>query len=68
MDVKEFLVEGAIRLKDGWKKFRIKKRGLREEDVRELAYSELGGRYKVKRGLVRIERVQVVEAGDLERG
>lgn len=68
MDVKEFLVEGAIRLKDGWKKFRVKKRGLREEDVRELVYSELGGRYKVKRGLVRIERVQVVEAGDLERG
>ncbi|MCX8204583.1 MAG: 50S ribosomal protein L18Ae [Candidatus Nezhaarchaeota archaeon] len=61
MDVKEFLVEGAVRLKDGWRKFRIRKRGVREEDVKELVYSELGGRFKVKRRLVRIEGVQVVE-------
>jgi large subunit ribosomal protein LX len=65
MDVKEFLVEGALRLKDGWRKFKVRRRGLREEDVKELVYSELGGRFKVKRALVRIERVQALEGNML---
>jgi len=65
VEVKEFLVEGALRLKDGWRKFRVRKRGIREEDVKELVYSELGGRFKVKRALVRVERVQALEGSQL---
>lgn len=67
MEVKEFVVEGAVQLKDGWRKFRIRKRGVKEEDVRELVLSELGSRFKVKRALVRIEAVRMAEAEGVVR-
>ncbi len=68
MEVKEFLVEGAVRLKDGWRRFRVRKRGVKAEDVKELVYSEMGGRFKVKRSLVKVEKVEVVEGEGVGEG
>ncbi|MEM4699958.1 MAG: 50S ribosomal protein L18Ae [Candidatus Nezhaarchaeales archaeon] len=68
MRVREFVVEGAVRLRDGWRKFRVRKRGVKEEDVRELVLSELGSRFKVKRALVRIEAIRAEAEGVVQRG
>jgi len=68
VEVKEFLVEGAVRLKDGWRRFRVRKRGVKAEDVEELVYSEMGGRFKVKRSLVKVEKVEVVEGEGIGEG
>jgi len=60
MQVKTFLVEGRMRLGDEWRKFSIKLRGVKVEDVKEKVYSDLGGRHKLKRGNIKIERVEEV--------
>lgn len=61
MEVKEFLVEGRVRLKGEWRKFKLRRRGVKAEDVKEAVFSEVGGRFKVKRYLVEIEKVEVLE-------
>jgi len=71
VEVKEFLVEGKVRLKDEWRRFRLRRRGVKVEDVKEALYSEMGGRFKVKRDLVKIERVEILEGeaiGEEARG
>jgi len=65
VEVKEFLVEGEVRLKDGWKKFKVKRRGIKEEDVKEKVYSDMGGRFKVKRSAVKIYKVQALEGEEV---
>jgi len=61
VEVKTYLVEGKMRLSDEWRKFRVYVRGVKEEDVKEKVYSDLGGRHKLKRGNIKIERIEEVK-------
>lgn len=61
LKVKTFKVEGEFRLKDYWRKFKVERRGVREEDVKEQLYSEFGGRYKLKRTDIKIHSLKALE-------
>ncbi len=68
--VKTFLIEGKMLLSHDknprWQKFRVYRRGVKEEDVVERVLSELGSRHKLKRHHIKIEGVREVNEEEIE--
>ena len=61
MDVKTYLVSGFFMKGSTRQKFSTQARGLKKEDVIETVLSEIGGRFKVKRPKVNIEKVEEIK-------
>ena len=58
LEVKTFVVSGFFTKKSARQRFSTEARGLKKEDVIEGVLSEIGGRFKVKRSRVTIEKVE----------
>ncbi|RLF24308.1 MAG: 50S ribosomal protein LX [Thermoprotei archaeon] len=64
-EVRNFRVEGRMRIGDSWQKFAIEIRAIKPEHAIEKVYSELGSRHKLKRHHIKIERVVEVSPEEL---
>ena len=58
MSVKTFQVSGFFQKNRARQRFSTTVRGIKKEDVIEKVLSEVGGRFKVKRPMVKIERLE----------
>ena len=69
-EVKLFLIEGYMLIDHDknprWQKFSIVKRGLKPEHVKELVYSELGSRHKLKRYHIKITNIREISPEEVE--
>ncbi|AAL80500.1 50S ribosomal protein L18a [Pyrococcus furiosus DSM 3638] len=66
MKVKVFRVHGYFE-KNGRKfKFTKEYRGIKEEDVKELVYSDIGSKHKVKRNKIFIKEIKEIRPEEAE--
>jgi len=66
MEVKVFRVRGVFERNGKKEKFTREYRGLKEEDIKELVYSELGSKHRVKRNKVIIESIEEIKPEEAE--
>jgi large subunit ribosomal protein LX len=60
MEVKDYQVSGSF-FKNNRQKFSNQVRATKKEDAIEKVVSEIGGRFKVKRSSIKIEKVEEVK-------
>ena len=63
--VKVFRIEGVMKLKYGWQKFSLERRGISKEDVIERVFSELGSRHKLSRRHIKITLIREVREEEI---
>lgn len=63
--VRVFKIEGIMRLKHGWQKFSIEKRGIRKDEVVERVLSELGSRHKLPRFHIKITAIREIKEDEI---
>lgn len=56
-----FEVQGRFKIQDGWQKFRKIVDAGNERQAMERVYSLLGSNHKVKRNLIKIDGIKVVQ-------
>jgi large subunit ribosomal protein LX len=61
MEVKDYLVSGSFSKKNA-QRFSNQVRAVKKEDAIEKVISEIGGRFKVKRARIKIDKVEEVKA------
>jgi ribosomal protein L20A (L18A) len=62
MEVKHYLVSGFFSKKKAHQKFSNQVGAVKKEDAIEKVVSEIGGRFKVKRAMIKVEKVEEVKA------
>jgi large subunit ribosomal protein LX len=58
MEVKQYVISGSFSKKNTHQRFSDTVRAIRKEDAIEKVVSEIGGRFKVKRAKIKIEKVE----------
>jgi len=66
MQVKVFRIKGVFERNGKKENFSKEYRGLREEDVIEILYSEIGSKHRVKRNKIWIESVEEIKPEEAE--
>jgi ribosomal protein L20A (L18A) len=61
MSVKTYQVSGFYLKKKAHQRFSTQVRGIKKEDVIEEVLSEVGGRFKVKRPMIKIEKLEEIK-------
>jgi ribosomal protein L20A (L18A) len=61
MSVKTYEVSGFYQKNKAHQRFSTTVRGIKKEDVIEKVLSEVGGRFKVKRPMIKIEKLEEVK-------
>jgi len=61
MEVKQYLISGSFSKKNTHQVFSNQVRAVKKEDAVEKVVSEIGGRFKVKRAMIKIEKVEEIE-------
>ena len=54
----KFIVTGTFKMKDVWQKFTKEVEAENEKEALEYVYSKLGSDHKVKRHLIKVEKVE----------
>ncbi len=62
MSVKTYQVSGFYRKNTTHQRFSTMVRGTKKEDVIEKVLSEVGGRFKVRRTMIKIEKLEEIKA------
>lgn len=63
--MKAYRVSGKFMMGDAWQSFTKEVVGESEDEVREVMYSRLGSKHRVKRAKIRISEVAEIEPGEL---
>jgi len=58
MEVKQYTISGSFSKKNAHQRFSNQVRATKKEDAIEKVVSEIGGRFKVKRALIKIDKVE----------
>jgi len=66
--MKAYRVSGKFMMGDTWQAFTKEVVGESEDEVREVMYSRLGSKHRVKRAKIRISEVTEIEPGELTVG
>ncbi|WP_048151518.1 50S ribosomal protein L18Ae [Palaeococcus ferrophilus] len=66
MQVKVFRIKGVFERNGKKENFTKEYRGIKEEDVIELLYSEIGSKHRVKRNKIWIESVEEIAPEEAE--
>jgi ribosomal protein L20A (L18A) len=61
MSVKTYEVSGFYQKNKTHQRFSTTARGIKKEDVIEKVLSEVGGRFKVKRPMIKIEKLEEIK-------
>ena len=61
MSVKTYQVSGFFQKNKARQRFSTTVRGIKKEDVIEKVLSEVGGRFKVRRPMVKIEKLEEIK-------
>ena len=63
--MKAYRVSGKFMMGDAWQSFTKEVVGESEKDVREIMYSRLGSKHRVKRAKIRISEVAEISPAEL---
>ncbi|ASJ04993.1 MULTISPECIES: 50S ribosomal protein L18Ae [Thermococcus] len=66
MEVKVFRVKGVFERNGKRERFTREYRGLKEEDVVEILYSEVGSKHRVPRNKIWIESIEEIKPEEAE--
>jgi large subunit ribosomal protein LX len=67
VQVRIYRVIGHMRIGAQWRKFTIEVPATKPSEAIEKAYSDLGSRHRLERGLIRIEEVKEISKDEVRR-
>lgn len=66
METKIFRITGKFRMGENFQPFTKEFQAISKENVIEKIYADLGSKHKVKRGLIKIDKVKEIKPEEVE--